>query len=458
MKAIAIVLVVSGLLPALAACGLNTAWADPAVGVPVTPQPQRTPDPGGLPALRLNAGDRQAHDLFGYAVALDGDRVVVGAPAQDVLAEDSGGLYVFERRDESWAETAQPVPDELGPGDRLGSAVAMGGEILAAGAPYATVPGAGYAAGAVYVFALENRAWRQHARLTARDGAPFDLFGGALALDGDTLVVGARGADDPSGLRNRGAAYVYRRQGEGWVEEARLSSPGGGADDFFGHSVAVHGDTVAVGAFGEDDPEAGPNAGAVYLFRRHEGAWFLQTRLTSSQPRSQAQFGFAVDFASGDQGPEWLAVGANQYAAEPIDPRYSLACGRVEVFQWQDRTWQPATSLEVEINEMEDAGLIGSAVALGLEAEGRLTLAAGSQFGTSIAIFRGGGQEWERYPRTGPTEFRYAFGSVLDLSGPFLAVGSPWDSEHIGDGEFFREVPQTGAVYVYDLIDLGSAP
>jgi hypothetical protein len=414
-------------------------------GLPRTP-----PQPAGLPEVRLHASDYQAHDYFGSSVALAGNLLAVGAPGVDEAGDDSGAVYVFQHDGQGWVEKTKLVPEGLGTGDQLGTAVALDDETLAAGAAYAATEEAGYAAGAVYIFVHQGDGWRQQARLTARDGAAFDLFGAALALDGDTLVVGARAADGPAGARNNGAAYVYQRQGEIWVETARLSAADGQANDYFGHALALHGDWVAVGAFGHDDPQVGPNAGAVYLFRRRNGAWFAQSELGSSQPSSKAQFGYAVQFAGG-AAPTWLVVGANQYSSQAIDPRYNAPPGRLELFEWKDQAWQASTQLEGKTDEKTGAGYLGSALAMEQMSQDRLILTGAGMLSRDVSLYQINRQVIGSPLLIEPTQFNLNSGGSMAISANWLAVGSRWDFESMVEGQMPTQASSSGAVYLYDL-------
>jgi hypothetical protein len=416
---------------------------------------QPTAIPHGLPETRLNASDYQAHDLFGFAVDLDGPLLVAGAPGKDDAGQEAGGVYAFEHHGGEWVETARLIPDSRGDNAGLGMAVAIDGETIAAGAPYATTQAGGFAAGAVYVYVRQGREWRAQARLTTPDGSPFDLFGGSLALEGDTLVVGAQGVDNPRAGRNAGAAYVYQREGEAWVEQARLSSQDGADDDFFGQAVAIYGEVIAVGAYGHDNLAGGPNSGAVYLFRRQAGAWFYQAKLTSAEPTSKAQFGYSLDLAGPNAEPAWLLVGANQYAAEPVDPRYEAPSGQVELFHWQKQTWQSSVQLGPPEGDEMESGLVGATVAMEWLDGDRFALAAGSQFGRSMHLFQRRGTTWGAPLAIQPAEFQeFFFGRSISISDPYLAVGSSRSAERLPDGQFFTEVSQSGAVFIYDLGEL----
>ena len=152
----------------------------------------------------------------------------------------------------------------------------------------------------------------------------FDMLGGAVAVSGDTLVVGARQEDSAAtgvdgnatddSLVNVGAAYVFRRTAGGWVQEAYLKPASGDGHDNFGHAVAIDGDTIAVGAPGEDGGAAGvpsdnsvSNAGAVYVFRRDGSTWSPEAYVKPTVTGAHDNFGFSVALSG-----ETLAVGAYQ--------------------------------------------------------------------------------------------------------------------------------------------------
>ncbi|MEJ2305879.1 MAG: hypothetical protein P8Y14_30525 [Anaerolineales bacterium] len=152
--------------------------------------------------------------------------------------------------------------------------------------------------------------------------------------------------------------------------------------------------------------------------------------------------------------PTWLAVGANQYASQPVDIRYVAPPGRVDLFRWQDQAWQPATRLDIEQDEEMQTGLVGATLAMDLLGGERLALAAGSQFGTSVHLFQGSDRTWGPATIIQPEEYQLTFGKAVAISDRFLAVGSPWSVERLPDGQSVTEVPQSGAVFIYDLSGL----
>ena len=163
------------------------------------------------------------------------------------------------------SEAAKLLASDGAEGDHFGDfSVAVAGDTAVIGAWGDDDDGID--SGSAYVFRYNGTAWVEEAKLTASDAAEGDHFGGSVTVSGDTVVVGAY-ADDDNGSRS-GSAYVFRYSGTAWVEEAKLTASDGAADDFFGFPVAVSGDTVVVGAGGDDDN--GIDSGAAYVYNLPE--------------------------------------------------------------------------------------------------------------------------------------------------------------------------------------------
>lgn len=256
---------------------------------------------GWTEEAKLVAGDAVEHDRFGNAVGLDGDTLVVGAHAHHELGRRTGSAYVFRRdpRGNSWKQEARlAVPGSA----RFGHAAEVSGDRVIVGAPGDLVDGR--PAGAAYVYLRQGSSWKQEARLTADDAEAHDLFGVAVALSGDTAVVGAA-ADDEMGSMT-GAVYVFRREGGRWRQEAKLLPEDAASLQEFGKVVAIDGDTLVAGADGTGDFEAGKFAGAAYVFARQAGGWRQQARLVASDRQAADRFGNAVAIHGGT-----IAVGAH---------------------------------------------------------------------------------------------------------------------------------------------------
>src|SRR5690349_6053914 len=170
---------------------------------------------------------------------------------------------------EPWIQRTKLVASDGAGNDFLGRSVAFEGDVAVVGAA-GSDPGGAEAQGAAYVYVRSNGAWTEAEKLTASDGAAGDEFGFAVAISGDTIIVGARFAA-VDGVDGRGAGYVFVRSGDAWTEQAKLVADDGAAFDELGDSVAIDGDTVLLGA-----PFRDSSRGAVYAFVRDGDAWSAQ--------------------------------------------------------------------------------------------------------------------------------------------------------------------------------------
>lgn len=236
---------------------------------------------------KLSGADSVINNDFGYSVALQGDTAVVGALWND---GKRGALYVFERSGTTWTQRAKLVAADAEMDDQLGLSVAISGDTIVSGAY-----GTDAYRGAVYVFRRTGDDWAQEAKLSASDAADSDTFGRSVAISGDALAVGTEAKD-----ARRGAVYVFRRSGTDWAQETKLTLADGAESDYFGNSVALAGDTVVVGAYGRN-----AGRGAVYVYERSENSWSQTAELTASDAAARDSFGYSVALAG-----DTLAVGA----------------------------------------------------------------------------------------------------------------------------------------------------
>ncbi len=243
---------------------------------------------------RLVPSDGDVLDHFGCAVALSGDRILVGATHNEAPAaspnSDPGAAYIFERRpDGTWDEVAKLVPSALDDGHFFGWSVDLDGDRAIVGASQDDT--AGPAAGAAYVFERQPDGTWPHQRLSPPDLAAGDSFGIGVAIDGDDALVSATG-DDVVGSGS-GLVYAYRRQpGGGWAEVDRLIPPELEAGDAFGTGLSLSGRTAVIGAFADDDD--GDTAGSAYLYTRlTDGSWRRATKLHAEAGATLDRFGYA---------------------------------------------------------------------------------------------------------------------------------------------------------------------
>ncbi len=239
---------------------------------------------------KLTSGDAATNDEFGYSVAISGDTAVVGAPYDDDAGSDSGSAYVFVRSGASWSQQAKLTAGDAAAGDEFGYSVAISGDTAMVGA-YADDDG-GSESGSAYVFVRSGASWSQQAKLTAGDAAADDWFGFSVAISGDTAVAGANGDDDAGAYS--GSAYVFVRSGASWSQQTKLTAGDAAADNEFGYSVAISGDTAVVGAHLDDD--GGSDSGSAYAFGSVPGT---PTNVTATGGNAQATVSWDAPISDG---------------------------------------------------------------------------------------------------------------------------------------------------------------
>jgi len=246
---------------------------------------------------KLTASDPGSGDQLGLSMQRSGDTVVVGSWLDDNAAgTDAGAAYVFVYSEGNWTQQAMLTAPDGGSGELFGMAVAISGDTLAVGCPRDD-GAAGTDQGSVYIFVRSGTTWSQQAKLLPSDPVALDLFGwAAIALQGDTLLVGAVDSHGGSGV-GTGAAYVFVRNGTSWTQEARLLASDGAADDDFGNAAALDGDTAVIGA-GTDNGPAGADQGSAYVFVRSAGVWTQQDQLRASDAQAGDNFGVSVAVSS----------------------------------------------------------------------------------------------------------------------------------------------------------------
>lgn len=286
---------------------------------------------------KLSASPPKSHGQFGISVSIEGDLIAIGANADNGLPEppgsNKGAIYVFERDfggTNNWGMTSVLYASDGQPGDYFGGSVAINGNRVIGGAD-AEDGGDGnplFSAGAAYIFERDPGAggnWVEVAKLTASDPQTNDDFGFSVDIEADTAVVGAHYENGGPGnpLPDSGAVYVFERDHGGignWGETIKLTASDAASLDRFGGSVFLYGDILLIGAFWEDGGEGDPlsNVGALYLFNRvveGEGTWIEADILRSNDGQAGDTFGFS----SGIYG-DTIVVSAHNEDGGPGDP------------------------------------------------------------------------------------------------------------------------------------------
>lgn len=334
-----------------AKAGSVSMYLNPAPGAPQT-------------GPKIIPGDLRVGDGFGSSVSISGGWLAVGAPIGDGRVRDSGVVYLFQREGMTWVLKAKLEAMDATRGDQFGFSISLSnGTTLAVGAPGDSDRGS--RSGSSYVFELQGGVWKQTAKLLVADGRPFDEFGSSVALSGDRLVVGAPFADNLQVFRNFGAAYVFTRDGSnGWIlrspDKDKLTADVTfrGDNILFGASVAIQGNRIVVGAPG-DDLQNRLNSGSAYVFELQETDWIRQPVLTPAGPGTGEQFGNAVQ-TDGDR----LVIGAR------FDSESVREAGAAYLFQKNGGTWQQKQKLRNQSPQQgaafgQSVAILGEEVFLG---------------------------------------------------------------------------------------------
>jgi hypothetical protein len=457
----------------------------------------------------LKASNTGASDEFGYSVANSGDTVVVGAYNEDSSATgvngdqndnsavNSGAVYVFTRSGTTWSQEAYLKASNAEAGDNFGFSVAIFGDTVIVGAygedsasPIVngdqndnSTPNSG----AAYVFVRSGTTWSQQAYLKSATILRADMFGYSVAISGDTVVVGAYGEDSKStGVNSTftkkaslsGAAYVFTRDGITWSQQAYLKASNTELGDYFGWSVAVSGDTVVVGAFGEDSHAVGVDgdqtdnsagsSGAAYIFTRSGTTWSQEAYLKASNTGASDYFGFSAAIA-GDTvviGAEYEDSHATSVNGDENDDSV-IDSGAAYVFTRDGTTWSQQAYLKASNTGASDqfgfsVAVTGDTVVVGAPYEdshasgvnGDQTDNSADSSGAAY-VFTRDGTTWSQqaYIKASNTEASDYFGFQV-ASGDTVIVAAPYEDGNasgVNGDQNNNLMSGSGAAYVFTV-------
>ena len=238
---------------------------------------------------KLTASDGTILDQFGRSVSIWGDVAVIGARLDDDPSQGSGSAYVFGYDPDSgiWIEQQKLIPSDPG---TFGTSVSLQGDLVLIGAP--ADQGNGLNAGAAYIFRFDpnTQLWVQEQALLPADATEQAAFGWSVSLDGDTALVGAYSAH--GNVFGSGAAYVFTYDGKQWTEQQKLTASDGNTFDRFGWSVSLNGDLALIGAQLDDDYANG--SGSAYIFALDGTEWNETAKLRYEEVQGVHAFGGSV--------------------------------------------------------------------------------------------------------------------------------------------------------------------
>ena len=359
-----------------------------------------------IEVAKLTASDAATEDRFGHVVAIDGDTALIGAFGDDDNGYYSGSVYVFTKSGGVWTEQAKLTASDGDEGEYFGLAVALDGDTALIGASYDDDKGR--FSGSAYVFTRNAGVWTEQAKLTASDGSSGDRFGDSVALDGDTALIGAYYDDDKGG--QSGSAYVFSRKVGVWTEQTKLTASDGSSSDGFGHSVALAGDTALIGS-----------RGSVYVFSRRADLWTEQTKLIASDGASDDSFGSSV-----------ALYGDTALIGAIFDDDNGISSGSAYAFNRKAGIWAEQAKLTATDGAMSD--YFGASVAV----DGDIVLIGAygdidkDSSGGSVYVFTRSGEVWTEQTKltasdTGGDDY---FGHSVALDGDTALIGAPFRGDN----------------------------
>jgi FG-GAP repeat len=398
----------------------------------------------------LHASNLQPYDLFGSSVSISGDYAIVGAIFGSGSVSGTGAAYIFKINDTYWSEEAILHTSDLQGGDRFGTSVSISGDYAIVGASFEDGGRSNPAteAGAAYIFKRNGTNWSEEAILRASDLQSPDFFGNSVSISGDYAIVGAHyeagGNGDPA--TSAGAAYIFKRNGTSWSEETILHASDIQEYDFFGTSVSISGDYVIVGADSEDGGNGShiPVAGAAYIFKRSGSSWLEESILHASDLQSGDSFGGSVSI-SGD----YAIVGASFEGGGSGDP--ARGAGAAYIFKRSGISWFEESILHASDLQGYDGfgvsvSISGDYAIVGAWLEDGGNGDPATEAGAAY-IFKRNGTDWseERILHASDLQSGDYLGGSVSISGDYAIVGADWEDGGQGD-----PVPEAGAAYLFN--------
>jgi len=378
-----------------------------------------------VPALAF-ADDRFATQVklsepipgFGMTVDIDGNTAAVGASGFRFSDFPLPVVCVYTREAANWTkEQCLSEEDEAPNSDDGYGVIAVSGNTLVVGAAFDVTNGV--IGGAVYVYVRDGHTWSLQQKLFASDRANFDQFGIAVDIVGDTIVVGAHG-DNDEGFQT-GAVYVFRRNGTTWTEEQKLKASDAAPDSAFGSSVALSEQTIAIGAPSESSGAL--SSGAVYVFVNDGTSWQQQGKIKANSAMNNQQLGSTVSVS----GDTIVAAAPGELIGEPADDFNNvLSKGAVYIFDRTGTSWDH----QKRFFERDRNRTGGFAVRAAIDGDtiivGDPTYDAGARFTGAVYVFERKGNGWslKHTLAANDGQFLQAMGFSIAVSGDTVIAGT----------------------------------
>jgi len=428
----------------------------------------------------LRAGDESEHKRFGQSVSVSGDVVVVGARNDSEMGQYTGAAYVFERDQggsDNWGQKTKLMDPNADDSDNFGESVSIDGGLIAIGAPNTfrgslyvysrnrglpdgwesvgeirghdddlgecvflsdqTVivaaptyndPGSFTKCGAAFIYDLSLI---QESRITPRICHASDYFGFSVSVHGKWAIIGAYGDSSKTG-----AAYILEKSGSTWIQKKKIENLDGRTNDYFGISVAIHGDTAVIGSPNDDDK--GDASGSAFIFEQNMGGpgnWGLRKKLLATDGDSNDAFGFSVAIYG-----DTVIVGAKN------DEDLASNCGSAYVFErnrYGPDNWGEVKKLLPD--DGSSANHFGHSVSLYKDTAGVGALEHGPGAVYIYGRDEEGTDKWGQIQKLTPNDGENGddFGNAVSIFGDTILVGAKEDSydthKWVGSAYFFQK-------------------
>jgi hypothetical protein len=387
--------------------------------------PQTNMKTGWTEKQKILASDGAADDRFGVSVAIDSSDAIVGAYFDDVSgSSNAGSAYVFTYSGGTWTQQAKLTAADYASDDEFGYSVSISGDYAIVGAHYNDDNGT--SSGCAYIFKRTGTAWAQQAKLRAGDAAASDKFGQSVDIDGDYAIVGASGKSS-----NQGFAYIFVRSGSTWSQQAKVGATG---SIYLGYSVSISSDTVVMGAYGTNS-----NIGTAHIYQRVGTSWNLKAKLTSSDGLTADYFGNSVSIDK-----DYIIVGA---------PGHDLSVGgegAAYIFEKPSTGWVDATeTVELTASDANSADNFGTQVSIA----GNYSVIASpgddvsGTYSGSAYIFKKTGTSWSQQAKLVPSDgaSNDFFGWSVSIKETNVLVGAYADDNTNGI--------DAGSAYVFGYVN-----
>ena len=335
---------------------------------------------------KLQPSDAGTLHWFGWSVAIDGNVIIVGSTQTQDAGEWTGSAYIFRFNGTNWIEESRLLADGVGHWwEEFGYDVAIDGNRVLIGAPKANYNGS--KSGAAYIFKFDGSDWIQEAKLLASDGVELGQFGGSVAILGKTAVMGAPGNDTTG--HTAGSMYIFQFDGSNWYETEKLRASDATHGDHLGHSLSISGNKILVTSYGDDNARPGDvfcNSGSAYVFRFDSSSlsWKEEAKLQIPEAVCGDLWGW-----SGEISGNTVVIGAPGGGWG-----YGIGPGYATVFRYDGTNWVRGESLLASDGEYGDhfgwsVGLDSNTAIVGADFDCHNESCSGSAYVFDVRLYRG---------------------------------------------------------------------